>query len=48
MMRSRRRNIPDIAIAKNQSEVLAINECMSLLNAENLINVNDVVVITPI
>ena len=47
MMRKRRRNIPDIAIAKNESEVLAINECLSLLDAENLINDRDVVVITP-
>lgn len=46
-MRTRRRNVPDAAIAKDQNEALAINKCLSLLNAENLINQNDVVVITP-
>jgi uncharacterized protein (DUF362 family) len=43
----RRRNTPDIAIVENQNEMLAINECISLLNLENLINSRDVVVITP-
>lgn len=46
-MRIRRRNLSDVAIAHNENETLAINECLALLNADNLINPQDVVVITP-
>jgi uncharacterized protein (DUF362 family) len=43
----RRRSTPDIGIAKNDNESLAINESLNLIQADNLINNNDVVVITP-
>lgn len=46
-MRVRRRNIPDIGIAKDENESLAIAEALKLIQADNLINGNDVVVITP-
>jgi uncharacterized protein (DUF362 family) len=46
-MRLRRRNIPDIGIAKNDNESLAIAEALSLIQADNMIRNNDVVVITP-
>ena len=46
-MRTRRKNVPDVAIAKNDNEVVAIGECLSLLDAGNMINSDDVVVITP-
>lgn len=46
-MRARRRPTPDIAIAKNENEALAIEKCFELLEAENLIHTQDVVVITP-
>lgn len=46
-MRVRRRNTPDISIAKNDNENLAIDEALNLIQADNLINNNDVVVITP-
>lgn len=42
-----RRNTADVAIAKNNNESIAINECLSLIDANSLINNNDVVVITP-
>jgi uncharacterized protein (DUF362 family) len=46
-MRIRRRNTPDIGIAKNDNESLAIIQALNLIQADNLINNNDVVVITP-
>lgn len=46
-MQSRRRNVPDIGIAKNDNESLAIEDSLSLIQADNLINGDDVVVITP-
>ncbi len=46
-MRQRRRNSPDIGIARNQDESAAIIESLNLIQADNLINSNDVVVITP-
>lgn len=46
-MRERRRNSPDVAIARNSNESAAISEGLALIQAENLINNNDVVVITP-
>ncbi len=46
-MRERRRNCPDVAIAQNHNEPQAIREALGLINAESLINPNDVVVITP-
>jgi uncharacterized protein (DUF362 family) len=46
-MRTRRRNTPDIGIAKNDNESLAISEALNLIQADNLINNSDVVVITP-
>ena len=46
-MRVRRRNIADIGIVKNENENLAITEALKLIQADNLINGNDVVVITP-
>jgi len=46
-MRQRRRNVPDIGIARNQNESVAITESLNLIQADNLINSNDVVVITP-
>lgn len=45
-MRMRRRNISEVAIAKNDNEVVAINDCLNLLDAGNMINAQDVVVIT--
>lgn len=47
MMKERRRNSADISIVRNLNEMTAIDECLSLLNAENLISNNDIVVITP-
>jgi uncharacterized protein (DUF362 family) len=46
-MQSRRRNTPDIGIVKNDNESAAITEALNLIQADNLINSNDVVVITP-
>lgn len=46
-MRVRRRDIPDIGIAKNDNERLEIAEGLNLIQAYNLINSSDVVVITP-
>lgn len=46
-MRTRRRNSADIGIARNENENLAIVEALSLIEADNLINGSDVVVITP-
>lgn len=46
-MRLRRRNTPDIGIARNDNERAAISEALGLIQADNLINENDVVVITP-
>lgn len=46
-MQQRRRNTPDIGIAKNDNESLAITESLNLIQADNLINKDDVVVITP-
>lgn len=46
-MRTRRRNMPDIGIAVNSSEDAAINESLGLIQADTLINKDDVVVITP-
>jgi uncharacterized protein (DUF362 family) len=46
-MRPRRRNTADIGIAKNENESTAILETLALINAGNLINTSDVVVITP-
>jgi uncharacterized protein (DUF362 family) len=46
-MLSRRRNAADIGIAKNDNESQAIMESLNLIRADNLINNNDVVVITP-
>jgi uncharacterized protein (DUF362 family) len=46
-MQQRRRNCADIGIAKNSNESLAILESLSLIQADNLINMNDIVVITP-
>ncbi len=46
-MRQRRRNTPDIGIAKNENESVAITEALKLIQADNLINSSDVVVITP-
>lgn len=46
-MRPRRKNLPDIAITQNNNENQAIYEGLNLIQAENLINSNDVVVITP-
>jgi uncharacterized protein (DUF362 family) len=43
----RRRSNPDIGITKNDNESLAIEESLNLIQADNLINNNDVVVITP-
>jgi len=39
--------VPDIGIARNQNESAAIIESLNLIQADNLINSNDVVVITP-
>lgn len=46
-MRERRRNCPDVAITRNNNESAAISEGLNLIQADNLINNNDVVVITP-
>lgn len=46
-MRNRRRNVPDIGIARNDNESIAIFEALNLIQADNMINNNDVVVITP-
>jgi uncharacterized protein (DUF362 family) len=46
-LRERRRNTADIGIAKNENESLAIAQALGLINADNLINSSDVVVITP-
>ncbi|MDP4087845.1 MAG: DUF362 domain-containing protein [Bacillota bacterium] len=46
-MNSRRRNTPDIGIAKSDNESLAIIDSLNLIMADNLINKDDVVVITP-
>lgn len=46
-MRARRRNSADIGIAKNDDERIAISEALNLIQADQLINNNDVVVITP-
>lgn len=46
-MRVRRRNTPDIGIARNDNESLAIAEALALIQADNMINSSDVVVITP-
>lgn len=46
-MRTRRRNSADIGITKNSNESQAIKESLALISADNLINSNDVVVITP-
>jgi uncharacterized protein (DUF362 family) len=47
VMRPRRRGVSEIAIVENENEVLAINDCMTLLGLEILIDTEDVVVITP-
>ena len=46
-MRQRRRSSPDIGIARNSNESIAINESLDLIQASNLINSKDIVVITP-
>jgi len=46
-MRSRRRPSADIGIVKNSNESMAISQALDLIQADNLINNNDVVVITP-
>ena len=46
-MQQRRRSAADIGIAKNNNERLAIAESLNLIKADNLIDNNDVVVITP-
>lgn len=46
-MQERRRNSPDIGIAQNTNESLAILESLNLIQADNLIKNNDTVVITP-
>lgn len=46
-MEQRRRNTADIGITKNENEALAIDEALNLVQADNLINKNDIVVITP-
>ena len=46
-MQARRRNSPDIGIAQNTNESLAILESLNLIQADNLIKNNDTVVITP-
>ena len=47
ILRNRRRDTHEVAIACNQNELIAMTECLQLLNAQNLITSNDVVVITP-
>lgn len=46
-MLQRRRNTADIGIARNNNESTAIEESLQLIQADNLINSSDVVVITP-
>lgn len=46
-MRDRRRNKPDVSITHNENECIAIREGLTNINACNLINSNDTVVITP-
>jgi len=46
-LQERRRSTADIGIAKNDNERLAIAESLNLIQADNLINNNDIVVITP-
>ena len=46
-MRTRRRNLPDVAIAHQNDEAVAIDECLKLIHADDLITPQDVVVITP-
>lgn len=46
-MRPRRINTPDISISKNENESAAIEECLRILQCENIIKSDDVVVITP-
>ncbi len=46
-MHQRRRNNPDIGIAKNNDESAAINESLLRIQADHLINKDDIVVITP-
>ncbi|MBC8061962.1 MAG: DUF362 domain-containing protein [Clostridiaceae bacterium] len=46
-MQQRRRNAADIGIAINNNERLAIAESLNLIQADNLINNKDIVVITP-
>jgi uncharacterized protein (DUF362 family) len=46
-LQQRRRNTADIGISKNQNEGLAIAESLNLIQADNLINNKDIVVITP-
>lgn len=46
-MRQRRRNTADIGIAMNSDESQAIIESLNLIQADTMINANDVVVITP-
>lgn len=46
-MRKRRRNTADIGIANNKKESLAIAQALALIQADNMINSSDVVVITP-
>jgi uncharacterized protein (DUF362 family) len=46
-LESRRRSAADIGIAKNDNEGLAIAESLNLIQADNLINSKDIVVITP-
>jgi uncharacterized protein (DUF362 family) len=46
-MQQRRRNSPDIGIAQNSNEILAILESLNLIQANNLIGKDDIVVITP-
>jgi uncharacterized protein (DUF362 family) len=47
ILRQRRRSTPDLSIAHNTDESKAIIDGLNLIQAENLINNNDVVVITP-
>lgn len=46
-MHKRRRNTSDIGIAINKNESIAIAGALNLIQSDNLINKNDVVVITP-
>lgn len=47
MIRKKKRLTPDVAITRNFDEGQAVLEGLKLINAENLINEQDVVVITP-